>query len=142
MPASGDFLDSNVLCYLFGTDDAKADRAGELLANRPAISVQVLTEICNVASRKTRRSWAEIEEIIGTVSDLCEIMPLTLDVQAQARAIAARTGYTIYDAQILAAAGKAGCARVWSEDMHHGHRVEAFGMTVEIGNPFDSSYQG
>ena len=24
MPASGDFLDSNVLCYLFGTDDAKA----------------------------------------------------------------------------------------------------------------------
>jgi predicted nucleic acid-binding protein len=142
MRASGDFLDSNVLCYLFGNDDAKADRAGELLANRPTISVQVLAEICNVASRKTRRSWAEIEEIIGTVSELCDILPLTLDVQAQARAIAARTGYTIYDAQILAAAGKADCSRVWSEDMHQGHRVEAFGMTVEIGNPFDSSYQG
>ena len=141
MPASGDFLDSNVLCYLFGTDDAKADRAGELLANRPAISVQVLTEICNVASCKTRRSWAEIEDIIGTVSELCDIMPLTHDVQAQARAIAARTGYTIYDAQILAAAGKAGCARLWSEDMHQGHRVEAFGMAVEINNPFDSSNQ-
>jgi predicted nucleic acid-binding protein len=142
MPASSDFLDSNVLCYLFGTDDAKADRAGELLADRPTISVQVLAEICNVASRKTRRSWAEIEEIMGTVSDLCDILPLTLDVQAQARAIAARTGYTIYDAQILAAAGKAGCARVWSEDMHHGHRVEAFGMRVEIGNPFENSDQG
>ena len=142
MPASGDFLDSNVLCYLFGTDDAKADRAGELLANRPTISVQVLAEICNVASRETRRSWSEIEEIIGTVIELCEIMPLTLDVQAQARAIASRTGYTIYDAQILAAAGKAGCAQVWSEDMHHGQRIEAFGMTVEISNPFDSSYQG
>ena len=142
MPASGDFLDSNVLCYLFGTDDAKADRAGELLANRPTISVQVLAEICNVASRETRRSWSEIEEIIGTVIELCEIMPLTVDVQAQARAIASRTGYTIYDAQILAAAGKAGCAQVWSEDMHHGHRVEAFGVKVEIGNPFDSSYQG
>ena len=141
MPASGDFLDSNVLCYLFGTDDAKADRAGELLANRPAISVQVLTEICNVASRKTRRSWAEIEEIIGTVIELCQIMPLTLDVQAQARAIASRTGYTIYDAQILAAAGKAGCARLWSEDMHQGHRVEAFGVKVEIGNPFDRNDQ-
>ncbi len=49
--------------------------------------------------------------------------------------------YTIYDAQILAAAGKAGCARLWSEDMHHGHRVEAFGMRVEIGNPFDNSDQ-
>ena len=142
MPASGDFLDSNVLCYLFGTDDAKADRAGELLANRPTISVQVLAEICNVASRETRRSWSEIEEIIGTVIELCEIMPLTVDVQAQARAIASRTGYTIYDAQILAAAGKADCSRVWSEDMHHGHQVEAFGMTVAIGNPFDSSYQG
>ena len=141
MPASGDFLDSNVLCYLFGTDDAKADRAGELLANRPMISVQVLAEICNVASRKTRRSWSEIEEIIGTVIELCEIMPLTLDVQAQARAIAARTGYTIYDAQILAAAGKAGCSRVWSEDMYQGHRVEAFGVKLEIGNPFDSNDQ-
>ena len=141
MPASGDFLDSNVLCYLFGTDDAKADRAGELLTNGPTISVQVLTEICNVASRKTRRSWAEIEEIIGTVIELCQIMPLTLDVQAQARAIASRTGYTIYDAQILAAAGKAGCARLWSEDMHQGHRVEAFGVKVEIGNPFDRNDQ-
>ncbi len=142
MPASSDFLDSNVLCYLFGTDDAKADRAGELLADRPTISVQVLAEICNVASRKTRRSWVEIEEIIGTVSDLCDILPLTLDVQAQARTIAARTGYTIYDAQILAAAGKAGCARLWSEDMHRRHRVEAFGFTVEIRNPFDNSDQG
>ena len=130
------------MCYLFGTDDAKADRAGELLANRPTLSVQVLAEICNVASRKTRRSWAEIEDIIGTVSELCDILPLTLDVQAPARAIAARTGYTIYDAQILAAAGKAGCARVWSEDMHHGHHVEAFGVKVEIGNPFHSSDQG
>jgi predicted nucleic acid-binding protein len=142
MPASSDFLDSNVLCYLFGSDDAKADRAGELLANRPTISVQVLAEICNVASRKTRRSWAEIEEIVGTISDLSDILPLTLDVQAQARAIAARTGYKIYDAQILAAAGKAGCARLWSEDMHQGHRVEAFGIAVEIGNPFDNSDQG
>ncbi|WP_353230843.1 PIN domain-containing protein [Novosphingobium sp.] len=142
MPASGDFLDSNVLCYVFSTDDAKADRAGALLANRPTISVQVLAEICNVARRKTRRSWAEIEDIIDTVSGLCDIVPLTVDVQAQARAIASRTGYTIYDAQILAAAGKARCVRVWSEDMHHGQSVEAFGVRVEIGNPFDRSDNG
>ena len=71
MPASSDFLDSNLLCYLFGTDDAKADRAGKLLADRPTISVQVLAEICNVASRKTRRSWAEIEEIIGYGQRAC-----------------------------------------------------------------------
>lgn len=61
---SPSFLDSNVICYLFGADSAKADRAGELLAMQPMISVQVLAEVCNVAHRKARLSWPEIEDII------------------------------------------------------------------------------
>jgi predicted nucleic acid-binding protein len=142
MPDSRAFLDTNVLCYLFGREPDKAAKARALLSEGPTISVQVLSELCNVALRKERLTWPEIEDVIAVVGELCDILPLTLDVQAQARAIAARTGYTIYDAQILAAAGKAGCARLWSEDMHHGHCVEAFGMRVEIGNPFDNSDQG
>ncbi len=136
MPDKGDF-DSNVICYLFGADPAKADRAEELLALQPTVSVQVLAEVCNVANRKTRRSWAEIEEIIAVVTALVDdIVPLTAAMQAEARGIAARTGYSIYDAQILSAAAVAGCATVWSEDMQNGHRVSVLGTVLEIRNPF------
>jgi predicted nucleic acid-binding protein len=136
MPADGAFLDSNVVCYLFGADPAKADRAGELLSARPTISVQVLAEICNVARRKARRSWPEIEEIVEVLSALCDVVPLTAAIQAEARAIAARTGYTIYDAQILAAAAHAGCSTVWSEDLHDGHALSVQGQALTIRNPF------
>lgn len=130
------FLDSNVICYLFGADPAKADRAGELLALQPMISVQVLAELCNVAHRKAKLSWAEIEEIIAVVSALCGIVPLTAEIQAEARALAARTGYTIYDAQILSAAVAAGCALVWSEDLQDGHNLARLGHPLVIRNPF------
>lgn len=140
MPASRSFVDSNVICYLFGADPAKAERAEALLAKGPEISVQVLAEVCNVASRKSRRTWDEIEEIITTVSEVCEIVPLTETVQATARAIAARTGYTIYDAQILAAAAQAGCAIVWSEDMQDGHRLTVGRVDLEIRNPFGGDH--
>lgn len=136
MPDRRGFVDSNVVCYLFGADPAKAERAETLLAKKPVISVQVLAEVCNVASRKSRRTWDEIEEIITTLCAVCEVVPLTQAVQASARAIAALTGYTIYDAQILAAAAKAGCAIVWSEDMQHGHRLTVCNVELEIHNPF------
>jgi|SRR5579863_3978933 len=130
------FLDSSVICYLFGSDPAKADRAGELLALQPMISVQVLSELCNVARRKAKLSWAEIEDIIEVVNALCSIVPLTAEIQAEARVLAARTGYTIYDAQILAAAAAAGCALVWSEDLQDGHKLAGFGRPLAIRNPF------
>ena len=130
------FLDSNVICYLFGADPAKANRAEELLALRPTISVQVLAEICNVAHRKAKLTWAEIEDVIDVVSALCIVVPLTAEIQAEARVLAARTGYTIYDAQILAAAATAGCAFVWSEDLQDGHKMAGLGHPMAIRNPF------
>lgn len=136
MPASLAFLDSNVVCYLFGSEPAKAAAARQLLSMRRAISVQVLAEVCNVAKRKAKMTWAEIEEIIGLVSGLCEVISLTPELQASARSIAGRTGYTIYDAQILAAAAQAGCGIVWSEDMQDGHRLTVEPVDLEIRNPF------
>ena len=46
------FVDTNVLLYLLSDDQAKADRAEALLAQRVVISVQVLNEFANVARRK------------------------------------------------------------------------------------------
>ncbi len=136
MADSHAFLDSNILCYLFGTDPIKADRTSELLAEAPVISVQVLAELCHVASRKAKMSWTEIEEVMEVVTSVCEVVPLTAAIQATARRLAARTGYTIYDAQILAAAAGSGCETVWSEDMHDGHAITDFETPLVIRNPF------
>ena len=50
------------------------------------------------------------------------------------RAVEARAAYSVhfYDGMIVATAEKAGCKRIWSEDLNSGQ--EYFGITVE--NPF------
>ena len=54
------FLDTNVLLYASLQPDPRSEAARALLARRGTISVQVLNEFANVASRKLRRSWPEI----------------------------------------------------------------------------------
>jgi predicted nucleic acid-binding protein len=46
------FLDTNVLCYLFGADPTKAERSEALLRSGAIISTQVLAELTNVARKK------------------------------------------------------------------------------------------
>lgn len=65
------FLDTNVLLYLLSADAAKADRAEALLAAGGVISVQVLNEFANVASRKLAMTWPEIREILAAVRTTC-----------------------------------------------------------------------
>jgi predicted nucleic acid-binding protein len=127
------FFDSNIICYLFGEDDAKADRASALLEKGGHVSVQVLAEVTNVARGKARLSWDATNEIIGAVTRLCTVHDLSLTTHERARAIAQSHGYTIYDAQIVAAALMAGCETLWSEDMQDGQSFEG---TLQIRNPF------
>ena len=59
------FLHTNVLLYLLSADAAKADGAEELLTAGGVISVQVLNEFANAASRKLDMTWPEIREILA-----------------------------------------------------------------------------
>lgn len=137
MPAEQAFFDSNVICYLFGSDPAKADRAEQLLADGGWISVQVLGEVTNVARRKAGLGWAQVAGITETVAQLCEVANLTLPVHREARQLAERHGFAFYDAQIVATALAQNCAIVWSEDMQDGRSVTSpDGRTVTIRNPF------
>jgi predicted nucleic acid-binding protein len=45
------FYDANAVLYLLSADEAKADRAEELLASGGRVSVQVLNELAAVTSR-------------------------------------------------------------------------------------------
>ena len=126
------FFDSNVILYLFG-DHAKAARAEELIDGGGTISVQVLNEVANVLRRRRRTGWPEIREIIGTVREVLEIVPLTLAVHDDGIRLAERYQLAMYDAMIVAAALAAGCDTLWSEDMHDGLFVDG---RLTIRNPF------
>jgi predicted nucleic acid-binding protein len=127
------FFDTNVLLYLLSADNARADRAEELLANGGVISVQVLNEFAAVGSRKLGMSWSEITEALDPVRAICEIEPVTVATHDRAIEIAGRYGYSIYDATIVASAIVAGCKTLYSEDLQNGQIVDKH---LTIRNPF------
>jgi predicted nucleic acid-binding protein len=95
------------------------------------ISVQALAEVTNVARGKARLSWDATDEIIHVFTRLCSVHELSLPVHERARAIAQNPGYTINDAQIIAAALLAECETLWSEDMQDGQIFDG-GMRIKI----------
>jgi len=137
MPAEAAFFDSNIICYLFGSDPATADRAELLLAGGGWISVQVLGEVTHVARRKARLGWTHVTAITETLAQLCEVAALTLAIHREARRLAEDHGFSFYDAQIVAAALAQDCGILWSEDMQDGRMVSTpGGRSITIRNPF------
>ena len=128
------FLDTNVLLYATLQPDPRSDAARALLARRGTINVQVLNEFANVASRKLRHPWPEITRTLAAIRTRCAPpLPLTPAIHEAGCAIAGRTGYHLYDALIIAAALEAGCATLFSEDLHDGQVIDG---RLTIRNPF------
>ena len=132
------FFDTNVLTYALtvraGLErDPRSEIAEKTLSLGGVVSVQVLNEFADVASRTFKKSWDAIEQYLEVINALCgRAVPLTAETQAAAIEISRNHGYRIYDSLILAAAQQAGCATVFTEDMQHGQVVEG----VRIENPF------
>jgi predicted nucleic acid-binding protein len=131
------FLDSNVLIYLFdGRVPVKRERSRilirEALAGGGLISYQVVQECMNVLHRAKQVSAQEIRHFLDTaLMPLCEIYP-TGDLFDSALGISGETGWTYYDSLIVAAASKAGCAQLYTEDLQDGRVFRG----VKIQNPF------
>lgn len=128
-----EFLDSNVLVYAF-TTDVRASRAQQLLERGCLINVQILNEFANVARRKLRMSWMELMEALEDIRTLCPtIASVTIDTHSAGLKRAQRYGLSVFDGLVVAAALEAGCATLWSEDMHHGLVIDE---RLKILNPF------
>jgi predicted nucleic acid-binding protein len=126
------FFDTNVFVYAF-LDVEKRERALAVLATGGTISVQVLNEFVNVAHRKHRRSWPDIEDALTVLrAYFTDVAPLTIETHETAVALARDHGLSLYDALIVAAALGAGCDTLFSEDLQHGR---AFGRLTVV-NPF------
>ena len=132
MSAAEAFFDTNVLLYLLSADSAKADRAEALMAKGGVVSVQVLNEFASVATRKLAMTFGEIREILATVRAVCPVRPLDIETHELALDLAERHRFSVYDSLILAAALRAGCATLYTEDLQDGQTIE----TLTIRNPF------
>lgn len=127
------FLDTNVLVYAF-TTDRRAAAAQALLGRGCVTGVQALNEFTNVARRKLGMTWQEVRDALAAIRTLCRaISPLDIGTHEEALRIAERHGYAIFDALMVAAALRARCAILYSEDMHDGMTI---GGRLRIVDPF------
>jgi predicted nucleic acid-binding protein len=130
---AGEFLDSNVLIYAF-TNDLRATRAQTLLTADCITSVQGLNEFANVARRKLKMSWSEVNQALASLRELLRaIHPIDLATHDLALSVAERHSYSLFDALMIASALQAGCTILYSEDMQHGMSING---RVRIVNPF------
>ena len=129
------FFDTNVLLYLLSNDAARADRAEALLAAGGVVSVQVLNEFASVASRKLTMTIPEVREILSTVRSVCVVKSVDVETHDLGLELAERYGFSIYDGLIVAAAVRAGCAILYTEDLQRGQVIE----NLTIRNPFAGS---
>ncbi|WP_320178997.1 PIN domain-containing protein [Roseovarius pacificus] len=129
---SAEFADTNVVLYLLD-DGPKAERAEEVLGQRPRISVQVLNEAMVNCRRKAGLSWEDTGAFLEGIRSLCPVEDLTVQTHQVGRALAEKYQLSVYDAMIVSAALIAGCTTLWTEDMHDGLLVED---QVRFVNPF------
>jgi predicted nucleic acid-binding protein len=129
------FFDTNVLLYLLSKDAAKADRAEALLASGGVVSIQVLNEFASVASRKLAMTIPEIREILSTIQGVCIVKPLDIETHKRGLELAERYGFSIYDGMIVAAAVRAECTILYTEDLQQGQMI----AKLQIRNPFVGS---
>ena len=136
--SDADFLDTNVVVYAYDErDPRKQHLARQLLqggvAGRVVISTQVLAEFAAIMLHKVSPP-ATADAVIKALDALASIRLTVPDAELVRRAVEARAAYGLhfYDGMIVAAAERAGCARIWSEDFNEGQKY--FGVTV--GNPF------
>ena len=130
-------FDTNILVYAEGVNGPeRADCANALLEVLAPVetflAVQTLGELFAVLVRKDRCSPSEAEARIEPWRRNYGVVSTSRSLFESATALAARSGYQIWDAIILAAAAEAECALLLSEDMQDGFVYRG----VTVANPF------
>ena len=131
------FIDTNVWVYaLSAQNHAKKKTAVNLIANSYredviCVSSQVLKEFANFAFKKTTKSAVEINAMlakIGSYTFVADTKELVAD------GVIGKETWQVdfYDALMIAAANKAGCSTVFTEDLNNGQKYG----NVTVVNPF------
>jgi predicted nucleic acid-binding protein len=134
-----EFLDSNVLIYAYDINDPVKQKIAQdlvlrALAGGIVMSTQVLAEFAATLLHKLSPPVPP-GNVIAALDALGPIKLVPPDGDIVRRAVEARAAYGLhfYDGMIVAAAERAGCERIWSEDFNPGQKY--FG--IEVVNPFN-----
>lgn len=134
------FLDTNIFAYAFDTNAAKKLRRAEQLilegisTRKGVVSYQVVQEFFNLALRKFTHplTGAEAEQYLHSVFRPLLAVHSSQTLFSQALRLKEQHRLSWYDSLIVAAALESQCSLLYSEDLHHGHRIGE----LQITNPF------
>ncbi|MDE0486713.1 MAG: PIN domain-containing protein [Nitrospira sp.] len=137
--ADREFFDTNILIYASDRSaPEKQSQARRLLKHAienetGVVSAQVLSEFFMVVTRRIQEPLP-IEEAEQVIEQLAILSVVDIDVALVRQAIGTCRRYQIsyWDALIIAAAGRAGCTRILSEDLNPGQTYH----NVAVVNPF------
>lgn len=127
------FADTNIPLYALDTDPAKRTKALALMRDNPVVSVQVVNEFISVATGKMRMEKSAAHRLARVMLRRCEVVAMDAVMISEAIALGGSYGFSHWDSLIVAAALRAGCDSLYSEDMQHGLVVE---KRLTIVNPF------
>jgi len=129
------FIDTNILIYTQRTDDPIKKQLADDVVNHfdCVISTQVLNEVASVFTKKYPTPIEKIECLFRSIRDFFEIIIVDEKVITHALHLHDRYKMSYYDCLMIAAAIKAGCQYLITEDMSDGLVVEA---TLKIVNIF------
>lgn len=130
------FLDTNVWLYsLIKSDPIKYTQAKQLLGEESEIcsSVQVANEISVNLMRKAGKDNAYIQQFLADFMASYRVLAQEKDDLLTAAGLRLDYRLSYWDSLVVAAALRAGCQTLYSEDMQHGLLVH---KQLHIINPF------
>jgi len=131
------FLDTNILVYsLDKKEDEKHHKARAILKDlvehhQPVLSTQVIKEFYVVSTKKLKVDPLIVKNIIHNFQHM-EIVNNDIALIEQAIDISLLFQLSFWDSLIVAAAEKANCELIYSEDLNHGQSYRG----VLVQNPF------
>lgn len=130
------FVDSNIWLYSFvkHQNNSKHETAKELIDNSEiALSFQVINEVCSNLLKKFSFSEEKIEGLISEFFKQCYLTPFNESIYLKACGLRRQYSFSYYDSMIISAALSSGAKNLYTEDMHHGLKIEG---KLQIVNPF------
>lgn len=131
------FLDTNVLVYAFDRSEPEKRAVAQALLDDPgadyATSAQVLSEFYVTTTRKLDPPLQH-EAALEALDHLARLPIVAIDAPlvSAAAATAETQSLSLWDAQIVEAAARAGCVEILTEDLNDGQSISG----VMVSNPF------
>ncbi|MDR1106229.1 MAG: PIN domain-containing protein [Treponema sp.] len=133
------FIDTNIFVYIQRTDDPQKKLVSEQTTAffDCVVSTQVLNELCNIFTKKYPVPVDNIQRLLTSIHDNCELITVTEDFVTEALDYHHKFFISYFDALMVVAALKAGSKYLVTEDMQDGLVIDGKLTILNIFNHTD-----